>query len=117
MRPLPRPLQALITWVAILPLVLIFSMLAVPVTVGWPDPLRTAFVITVVVPLAVFWAVPMLARLTQRFRGVPSTVVSASCPASGVRGLGSEASQSVCSTEGTGYEAAGVAATDAEAQK
>lgn len=116
MRPLPRPLQALITWVAILPLVLIVSMLATPVTVGWPDSLRTALVITVVVPLAVFWAVPMLARLTQRLRGVPLAVVSASCPAPGLRGTAPETTQTMCSTGGVSHDAASVAAAAAEAQ-
>lgn len=99
MRPLPRPLQALVTWVAILPLVLLVSMLTDPMTVGWPGPLRSAVVITVVVPLAVFWAVPTLARLTQRLRGVPSTVLAASCPAPGVRGITSGPASGACTAE------------------
>lgn len=53
----PRPLQALIAWNAILPPVLIISMLAVPMPVGLTDPLRASLVITVVVPLAVFSAI------------------------------------------------------------
>lgn len=81
MRPLPRPLQALITWTAILPLVLIASAIAAPFTAGWPDPLRTALIITVVVPIAVFWAVPTLAKAAQRMRGVPADVVAAACSA------------------------------------
>ncbi|MDX2357727.1 hypothetical protein [Dietzia sp. PP-33] len=68
MNPLPRSLQALVTWTAILPLVLAVSALVAPLTVGWPNPLRTALVITVVVPLAVFWFVPLLARAAQRTR-------------------------------------------------
>lgn len=82
MRPLPRPLQALITWMAILPLVLVVSTSVAPFTAGWPDPLRTALVITVVVPLAVFWAVPTLAKAAQRLRGVPPEVVAAACSVS-----------------------------------
>lgn len=81
MRPLPRPLQALITWMAILPLVLIVSAIVVPFTTGWPDPLRTVLIITVVVPVAVFWAVPTLAKAAQRMRGVPPEVVAAACSA------------------------------------
>lgn len=81
MRPLPRPLQALITWMAILPLVLIVSAIVTPFTAGWPDPLRTALIITVVVPVAVFWAVPTLAKAAQRMRGVPPEVVAAACSA------------------------------------
>lgn len=83
MRPLPRPVQALVTWIAILPLVLSVSALVAPLTAGWPDPLRTTLVITVVVPLAVFWVVPILARATQRLRGVPAPVIAAACPAPG----------------------------------
>lgn len=81
MRPLPRPLQALITWTAILPLVLIVSAIVAPFTEGWPDPLRSALTITVVVPIAVFWAVPLLAKTVQRMRGVPHDVVAAACSA------------------------------------
>lgn len=81
MRPLPRPLQALITWIAILPLVLLMSAVITPLTGGWPDPLRTALIITLVVPIAVFWAVPTLAKATQRLRGVPAPVVAAACSA------------------------------------
>ncbi|MEH3088829.1 MAG: hypothetical protein PGN24_04225 [Microbacterium arborescens] len=84
MRPLPRPLQALVTWTAILPLVLSISAVVTPLTTGWPDPLRMTLVITLVVPLAVFWAVPLLARATQRLRGVPAPVIAAACPAPGL---------------------------------
>lgn len=41
MRPLFRLLQAHVTRVAILPLVLLVSMLADPMTVGWPGPRRS----------------------------------------------------------------------------
>jgi hypothetical protein len=98
MRPLPRPLQALVTWAVILPLVLGVSALTAPVTVGWPDPARTALVITIVVPLAVFWAVPLLARTVQRLRGTPTAVIAASCPAPGMTGQASPAT-SACSTD------------------
>lgn len=98
MRPLPRPLQALITWVVILPLVLGVSALVAPVTGGWPDMLRTAVAITIVVPLAVFFAVPLLARTVQRLRGTPAAVVAASCPAPGLAGKVSPTSAG-CSTD------------------
>lgn len=84
MRPLPRPLQALATWVAILPLVLGTSAAVEPLTPGWPDPVRTALVITIVVPVAVFAAVPMLARIIHRLRGTPATVIADACPAPGL---------------------------------
>lgn len=105
MRPLPRPLQALVTWTAILPLVLLVSALAAPLTVGWPGALRTAAVITVVVPLAVFWVVPLLARFTQRLRGVPANVVAQSCPAPGVRGLLPDTARAACSSDVGGQSA------------
>lgn len=79
MSPLPRALQALITWIVILPLVLITSAIVAPLTAGWPDLLRTALVITLVVPVAVFWAVPTLAKAVQRMRGVPPDVLAAAC--------------------------------------
>lgn len=81
MQPLPRPLQAAITWLAILPLVLVSSAVLAPLTAGWPDPLRTTLMITIVVPVAVFWAVPTLAKATQRLRGVPRDVVATACSA------------------------------------
>ncbi|MFK4789842.1 hypothetical protein [Microbacterium sp. ZW T5_56] len=81
MRPLSRPVQALITWTVILPLVLIVSAVTAPLTAEWPDPLRTALTITVVVPLAVFWGVPTLAKAVQRRRGVSRDVVNAACSA------------------------------------
>ncbi|SDQ33612.1 hypothetical protein SAMN04488565_2263 [Leucobacter chromiiresistens] len=84
MRPLPRPLQALATWVAILPLVLGTSAAVEPFTTGWPDPVRTALVITIVVPVAVFAAVPILVRVIQRLRGTPATVIADACPAPGL---------------------------------
>ncbi len=96
MRPLPRPLQALVTWAVILPLSLGVSALTAPMTAGWPDVARTALVITVVVPLAVFWAVPLLARAVQRMRGTPAAVIAASCPAPGLAGKPS--TTSACAT-------------------
>lgn len=97
MRPLPRPLQALVTWTAILPMVLIVSAVVAPLTSAWPDALRTATVITIVVPLAVFWVVPLLARFAQRLRGVPARVVRETCPPIGAGARGSAAT---CSTSG-----------------
>lgn len=85
MRPLPRPLQALATWTAILPLVLLVSTILTPITLDWPAPARTVLVITIVVPIAVFWAVPLLAQLTQRLRGTPQDEVAASYPGPGIR--------------------------------
>ena len=98
MRPLPRPLQALVSWVVILPLVLGVSALTAPVTVGWPNAASTALVITIVVPLAVFWAVPLLARAVQRLRGTPTAAIAASCPAPGLIGK-TVSTSSACSTD------------------
>ncbi|MBN7793640.1 hypothetical protein [Microbacterium esteraromaticum] len=79
MTPLPKPLLVLVTWSAILPLALLVAALVGPLTTGWPDLLRTGLVITLVVPIAVTWAVPTLARAVQRMRGVPAHVVTQAC--------------------------------------
>lgn len=79
MSPLPKPLLVLVTWSAILPLALLIATLIGPLTGGWPDLARTALIITLVVPIAVTWAVPTLARAAQRLRGVPAHVVTQAC--------------------------------------
>ena len=59
--------QAAITFLAIFPLVAIGITVMAPFTVGW-DPVLRAFVLTlVVVPLAVYFVVPWLTRLYNRY--------------------------------------------------
>lgn len=62
----PRPpsvhVRAVITWLAIFPLVAIGMLLIGPVSVDW-HPVTRAFVLTlIVVPLAVYLVVPQLMR-------------------------------------------------------
>ncbi|MGM1016680.1 MAG: hypothetical protein ACQEW8_03975 [Actinomycetota bacterium] len=61
----------MITWLAILPLVTLFRFLLAPLVGGWPDLLQTALVMTLVVPVAVLWAVPLLTRAYLRLRREP----------------------------------------------
>ena len=59
--------QAAITWLAIFPLVVIGITAMAPFTGGWP-PLLRVFVLTLVtVPLAVYWVVPWLMRIYERY--------------------------------------------------
>ena len=59
--------RAVITWLAIFPLVSIGMLAMAPVTESWHPVLR-AFVLTlVVVPLAVYLVVPQLLRAYARF--------------------------------------------------
>ena len=65
-RPVPAPpsvhVRAVITWLAIFPLVAIGMLLLAPIAESWHPVLR-AFVLTlVVVPLAVYLVVPKLMR-------------------------------------------------------
>ena len=55
--------RAVITWIAIFPLVVLAMLVSEPFTVGWHPVLR-AFVLTlIVVPLAVYLVVPQLMRV------------------------------------------------------
>ena len=59
--------QALLTWLAIFPLVAIGITAMAPLTVGW-DPMLRVFVLTLItVPLAVYLVVPWLFRVYDRF--------------------------------------------------
>ena len=60
--PLPATLRILATWAAILPLALGARALLGPFVAAWPEPLALALAITLVVPVAVLWAVPFLLR-------------------------------------------------------
>jgi antibiotic biosynthesis monooxygenase (ABM) superfamily enzyme len=57
---------AVLTWLAIFPLVAIGITAMAPFTVSW-DPLLRVFVLTtVVVPLSVYWVVPWFVRIYDR---------------------------------------------------
>ena len=68
--PRPRPsihVQAVLTWLAIFPLVAIGITVMAPFTVGW-DPMLRVFVLTLVtVALAVYLVVPWLFRVYDRY--------------------------------------------------
>ena len=58
---------AVLTWLAIFPLVAIGITAMAPFTVDW-DPLFRVFVLTtVVVPLSVYWVVPWLMGIYERY--------------------------------------------------
>ena len=58
---------AVLTWLAIFPLVAIGITAMAPFTVSW-DPLLRVFVLTtVVVPLSVYWVVPWFVRIYDRY--------------------------------------------------
>lgn len=78
MSPLPAHLRVLATWAAILPLALATRALIAPLVAGWPEPLALALTISIVVPVAVLWAVPLALRgiatiRARRLRTRPST--------------------------------------------
>lgn len=62
MPPVPLAIRMLLTWTAILPLVLIVRFALAPLVSTWPDVLGFALTVTIVVPIAVGFAVPMLTR-------------------------------------------------------
>ena len=62
MSQLPASLRVLATWAAILPLALGVRALIGPLVADWPEPLALAVTISIVVPIAVLWAVPFLVR-------------------------------------------------------
>ena len=69
-QPNPGPsihVRAALTWLAIFPLVAIGITAMAPFTVGW-HPLIRVFVLTLVtVALAVYWVVPWLVRIYERY--------------------------------------------------
>jgi Uncharacterized protein conserved in bacteria len=60
--------RAIITWIAIFPLVAIGMTLMAPVAETWPPVVRALVLTLVVVPLAVYVVVPWLLRLYGRLR-------------------------------------------------
>ncbi|WP_156322454.1 hypothetical protein [Leucobacter musarum] len=58
----PLAIRMLLTWTAILPLVLLVRFALAPLVASWPDVLGFALTVTIVVPIAVGFAVPMLTR-------------------------------------------------------
>lgn len=70
----PRPnvhVTALIVWLTIFPLVVIFSTLLGPMTTDWHPVLRTLVLTLIVVPIAAYWLMPQMFRwyaaLTRRW--------------------------------------------------
>ena len=60
---------AVLTWLAIFPLVAIGITVMAPFTESW-DPLLRVFVLTtIVVPLSVYWVVPWFVRIYDRYLG------------------------------------------------
>jgi len=58
---------AVLTWLAIFPLVAIGITAMAPFTVSW-DPLLRVFVLTtIVVPLSVYWVVPWFVRIYDQY--------------------------------------------------
>ncbi|MBO1901405.1 hypothetical protein J4H92_05520 [Leucobacter weissii] len=74
-RPAPPSIhvRAVITWIAIFPLVAIGLAVIAPISDSWPPVLRALVLTVVVVPLAVYLVVPWLLRaygaLARRSRG------------------------------------------------
>lgn len=61
--PVSVHVRALITWLAIFPLVTIGLYALAPFTEGWPVVLRALVLTVVVVPLSVYLVVPQLLRV------------------------------------------------------
>ena len=60
--------RAIITWLAIFPLVAIGVTVISPLTIGWHPVLRSFVLTLIVVPLAVYVVVPRLLALHHRLR-------------------------------------------------
>jgi antibiotic biosynthesis monooxygenase (ABM) superfamily enzyme len=61
----PKPnihVTALIVWLTIFPLVVIFSTLLGPMTTNWHPVLRTFVLTLIVVPIAAYWLMPQMFR-------------------------------------------------------
>jgi antibiotic biosynthesis monooxygenase (ABM) superfamily enzyme len=69
---LPAPpsvhVRALITWIAIFPLVAVGLTVMAPLAEGWHPILRALVLTVIIVPLAVYLVVPQLLRLYQGSR-------------------------------------------------
>ena len=68
----PRPapsihVLAVITWLAIFPLVAIGITVMAPLTAGWDQLLRVFVLTTIVVPLSVYLVVPWLTNVYERY--------------------------------------------------
>ncbi|MCS4275393.1 antibiotic biosynthesis monooxygenase (ABM) superfamily enzyme [Mycetocola sp. BIGb0189] len=79
-KPPSTHVRALLTWLAIFPLVTLGSFALEPLSAGWPLPLRTLVLTAAVVPLAVYLVVPSLMRargslLSRRGGVVPAVAV------------------------------------------
>ena len=62
--------RALITWIAIFPLVTLGFFAIAPFAAGWSPVLRAFVLSVVVVPLAVYLVVPQLMRVYGKIRSV-----------------------------------------------
>lgn len=71
MQTIPVPARLVITWLALLPLVLLAQLAVREVADGWPWPLVTALVMTLVVPLASLVTIPALTRAYVRYVRAP----------------------------------------------
>ncbi len=67
----PKPpsahVRAIITWIAIFPLVYLGMATIAPFSEEWPPVLKALVLTVVVVPVAVYWVVPQLFRLHGAF--------------------------------------------------
>jgi antibiotic biosynthesis monooxygenase (ABM) superfamily enzyme len=68
MSPPPIHVRAVITWIAIFPLVTIGSFVIAPFANDWNPVLRAFMLSTLVVPLAVYFVVPQLTRAYAKLR-------------------------------------------------
>lgn len=59
--------QTLVTWAVVYPLITGLILLLDPVVSSWALPLRTLFLSSIMVPLMVFWAMPLGTGLFHRF--------------------------------------------------
>jgi len=64
----PIHVRAIITWLAIFPLVALGMTAISPLTIGWHPVLRSLVLTLIVVPLAVYAVVPRLLALHHRLR-------------------------------------------------
>ncbi|QYM76122.1 hypothetical protein [Leucobacter luti] len=62
MPPLPLPIRILTTWGVILPLALLAQWALSPLTETWHPVLRLTATISLVVPIAVTWGLPLAMR-------------------------------------------------------
>ena len=60
---------AIITWIAVYPLITTLLYFFEPILSQWPMPLRTLFLTAVLVPTMDLWAMPHAKKLFQKFLG------------------------------------------------